>query len=89
MKMSQLDADLEIIRRVMNPTKEQMLKDRLSALYKECEDLFVLAAHADTVDLFGGEWRKIDQAATSLQWVATAVEASFPAKLKQVQNGKT
>ena len=89
MKMSQLDADLEIIRRVMNPTKEELLEERVARLYQECEELFVLAAHPETVRLFRGEWRELDQAATRLQWTATAIEASIPTKLKKVQNGKT
>ena len=47
----------------------------------------MLAAHPETVKLFRGEWRELDQAATRLQWTSTAVEASIPTKLKQVRNG--
>jgi hypothetical protein len=89
MKMSELDMDLEEIRRVMDhqPTPEELLEQRISQLYRECEDLFVLAANQETVGQFKGNWRELDQAATRLQWVATAVEASVPAQLRIVKNG--
>ena len=69
------------------PTAEDLLEQRIARLYQECEDLMVLAAGRDTIGQFKGEWRQIDQAATRLQWVATAVLASVPSKLKVVSNG--
>ena len=68
------------------PTAEELLEQRVARLYQECEDLFILAANQKTVGLFKGEWRTMDQAATRLQWVATAVEASIPSRLKVVRH---
>ena len=82
------DDVLSAVRDAMDhdPT-EQPLEQRVDQLYRECEALFVLAANQETVGQFKGEWRQIDQAATRLQWVATAVLANIPTKLKVISHG--
>lgn len=92
-KLSELHADLETIRRIMEddmgedyiPSPEEQMERRCDALVRDLDELVAFANNPETVDLVEGQSIAVGQMLTRIQIIAGFLNARKP-RLTVVSN---
>jgi hypothetical protein len=89
-KMSELDMDLQAIRRVMEDpilSAEEQIERKCDWIVRELDELCALASNSETVDLIEGQRIAVGQIVTRAQLIASFLMARQPSGLRLVKNG--